>query len=180
MQFSKEAFKKTLFLKITKNAIGKRSLRCFINNQEFKSPAVMVYLDDLSLWVTPKFTIKNCTMLPLSAEAFEMNEKAYTERMIAFDDYQDYINVHQHLRNFFCVSPTLLSYYMLKHIRHQARVYVEKMIYERGGFQLSYVLPQGENLFKPLPRENREEEKTDELMLGQKKPATTDVHVLES
>lgn len=97
----------------------------------------MVYLDDLSLWVTSEFDLKKWTMLALSAEAFEKNEKAYTERMIAYDDFQDYIHVHQHLRNFFCVSPTLLSYYMLNHIRHQAKVYVEKMIYERGGFHLS-------------------------------------------
>jgi hypothetical protein len=33
MQFSKEVFKKTLFLKIIKNANGNRKLRCFINNR---------------------------------------------------------------------------------------------------------------------------------------------------
>ena len=74
MTMSQEVFKQTLFLQITKKKKGKRSLRCFINikNEDFLKPAVMVHLGDLSLWITSKFTLK-CTMLALSAEAFEKN-----------------------------------------------------------------------------------------------------------
>ena len=113
-EWHKDLFGGFIFLKFDRNGV-EPVLHCFVNNQEYRKPAVMVRLCDWSLWVTSDFA-KGAEVIPLSHKYIEFSPEHYRRLGINTADYVSFIDVFERLHERMICRPNKYSEAMLNYL----------------------------------------------------------------